>query len=571
MTTGEPTSPSTVTLATRPTQPTVGGDSGSAPGSGPSTAGSAARSRSVGSSRVSTPADALRLDEIRRLRILAAFAAIVCTSGGLVMLPMQGDPLYRWLHFAAMMGTGAAGAWVYWRLGDPDRYQAWVITVFAVLAGSALATAFLYWGVYSSAVLFVPIALYFVASGSYVTPVLVLLVVACVPHALLGGLTAFGAIEDRGLVQAAFLRPYEQLMMAGIAQLAFLVAYLLARGTRRSTTDALEQLEQALVGIGKREALLAEARQDLEQALQIGGPGLYTEHELGSFRIGNLLGRGAMGEVYEASHATSGEPAAVKVLTPTLASDAGLVRRFLREVEIAASLQSPHVVKVLEVAGSSSSVPYLAMERLHGQSLADMLRESTRLKLDEVVAMMNELARGISVAHAAGVIHRDLKPRNLFQHRDGKVRVWKILDFGVSKLAGERGTLTGGNIIGTPSYMSPEQARGHEVDHRTDIHALGLVAYRALTGRPAFTGPDVPAILYAVTHDMPPAPTEMARLPAGVDLALIVAFAKDPARRYGSATELAAGLAGAARGVLDADLAVRAASLLRDRPWGTRG
>jgi len=246
--TGEPTAPPTVTLATRATVPTVAPGSGSTPGSGPST-GSAGSGRSVGSSsRVSTPADALRLDEVRRLRILATFAAIVCTSAGLVTVPMQGDELFKLLHFIFMMATGIAGAWVTWRLGDPDRYQAWVITVFAVFAGAALATAFLYWGVYSSAVLFVPIALYFLASGSYVTPILVMLVLGCVPHALLGGLTAFGIIEDRGLVRAVdHLGIYEQVMVAGIAQLAFLVAYLLARGTRRSTIDAVEQLVDALL------------------------------------------------------------------------------------------------------------------------------------------------------------------------------------------------------------------------------------------------------------------------------------------------------------------------------------
>ncbi len=567
----EPSEP-TVTLHTQPTgpsQPTGGSDPGS--GSAPGRGGVRSMGASSASSRVATPADAIRLDEIRRLRILAAFAAVVCISAAIAMLPMGGDMLAKKLHLPALLVVGVTGAWVTWRLRDPDQYQNWVMMVFSVSAAIAMATAFYYWGVYSSAVLFVPIALYFLASGSYYAPILILLVLTCVPHAILGALTAFGVIEDHGVVRAAELRTYEQLAVAGIAQLAFLVAFLLARGTRRSMIDAVTQLEHALVGICKREALLAEARQDLEQALHVGGPGLYTDQELGSFRIGNLLGRGAMGEVYEASHTATGEPAAVKVLTPTLAGDPGLVKRFLREVQIASSVESPHVVKVVEVAPASSSVPYLAMERLRGESLADMLREIPRLKLDQVVLMINELARGLIAAHAAGIVHRDIKPRNLFRHGDGKVTTWKILDFGVARLAGERGTLTGGNIIGTPSYMSPEQARGQEVDHRTDIHALGLVAYRALTGRPAFAGPDVPSILYAVTHDMPPPPTEMASLPAGVDLALALALAKDPAKRYGTAVELATALTGAARGVLLADVASRAAAVLRDKPWGSRG
>jgi serine/threonine-protein kinase len=518
---------------------------------------------------VTTPAQALRLDEVRRLRILVGAASVVCLVAAASMLPMNGDDFAKALHLPTLVLCAVCGGWLTLRLRDPAKYQPWVMVVFSACAAVAMSTSFYFWGVYSSAVLFVPIALYFVSSGSYTAPIVVIFVLACVPHAVLATLTAFEVVADRGVVRASVLRPYEQLAVAGIAQFAFLVAFALARGSRRSTVDALEQLERALVGIGKREALLAEARQDLEQALLIGGPGAYTGRDLGSYRIGNLLGRGAMGEVYEATDGV-GNPAAVKVLAPTLLRDAGSARRFWREQQIAAALDSPHLVKVLEVAPASSAVPYLAMERLQGDDLADILREVSRLKLDQVVAMIDELARGVGVAHRAGVVHRDLKPRNVFRHSAGGVTTWKILDFGVSKLADDGGTLTGANIVGTPAYMAPEQARGKEVDHRADIHALGAIAYRALTGRPAFAGPDVPSILYAVTHEMPPAPTEMATLPPGVDLALILALAMDPARRYSSAAELAAALAGAARGVLDADMAVRAAALLRDQPWQSR-
>jgi serine/threonine-protein kinase len=548
-------------------QPTVTVDTSIGPRSSLGVSGSAQTGQG---SSVTTPAEALRLDEIRRLRLLANWGAVVALVAAVSLIPMTGDGLAKALHLPGLFALGACAIWVSLRLRDPARYQPWVIVTFAVCAAFALSTSFYYWGVYSSAVLFVPIVMYFLGSGSFRAPVVILLVLACVPHAVLAVLISFDVIADRGVVRAWALEAHEQLAVAGIAQIAFGIAFMLARSTRRSTSDALEQLEAALVGIGKREALLAEARQDLEQALLIGGPGAYTGQDLGSFRLGNLLGRGAMGEVYEASHVSSGEPAAVKVLAPTLIRDGKSARRFLRELQIAAALESPHLVKVLEVAPASSSVPYLAMERLRGDSLADILREVSRLKLEQVVTMIEQLAKGIGVAHRAGVVHRDLKPRNVFRHVEGGATTWKILDFGVSKHADEDGTLTGANIIGTPAYMAPEQARGKDVDHRADVHALGAIAYRALTGRPAFAGPDVPSILYAVTHDMPPAPTDMASLPAGVDLALVLAFAKEPARRYASAAELAAALAGAARGVLDADMAVRAATVLREQPWGMR-
>jgi serine/threonine-protein kinase len=189
----------------------------------------------------------------------------------------------------------------------------------------------------------------------------------------------------------------------------------------------------------------------------------------------------------------------------------------------------------------------MAMERLEGEDLADVLRHRNQLPLRDVVELVRQVAAGLEAARKLGVVHRDIKPRNLFAAKtaDGRT-VWKILDFGVSKAAESSGTLTQNQIVGTPRYMAPEQAAGKPVDHRADQFALAIVAYRALTGRPAFMGESMPEILYQVLRTTPPAPSTIADVPPAVDAALAIAMAKDPDQRYATPLELADALARAA-------------------------
>jgi serine/threonine-protein kinase len=323
--------------------------------------------------------------------------------------------------------------------------------------------------------------------------------------------------------------------------------------------------------LAQRDALLLEARRELDQALKVGGPGRFTEQRLGSFELGVLLGRGAMSDIYEAVHVESRAPAAVKLLHRDVLSKPQYVRRFLREVRIAAALDLPNVVRVLEVGGDDAPIPYIAMERLRGVDLAQLLRAQRRLNARTVIEMLRQVARGVDGAHAAGVIHRDLKPQNLFQHElpDGS-HEWKVLDFGVSRLLDDASSLTDGHAVGTPSYMSPEQARGRDVDRRADIFSLGVIAYRSLTGRPAFTGREIPHILHEVVFGMPPRPSETTRLPSAVDNVLAVALAKKPADRFETAAALVDALEEALLGVANAELAARADRLIDKIPWGRR-
>jgi serine/threonine protein kinase len=279
------------------------------------------------------------------------------------------------------------------------------------------------------------------------------------------------------------------------------------------------------------------------------------------------MGRGAMGEVYEATRTSTGEPAAVKLLHPHVLEQSELVQRFTREARIVASLAVPNVVRVLDVSPPDARVPYIVMERLIGHDLADYLREHKRMGVRAVLTMLRQVGAGLDAARGAGVVHRDLKPRNVFLAREGMHETWKILDFGVARLAGEE-TLTRDQIVGTPNYMAPEQATGEKVTHKTDLFALGIIAYRALTGRPAFEGETTPEILYKVVRSMPPRPGEIASLPQEIEWVLAVALAKDPEDRFDSGGQLAQALDAASRGKIDAALRGKAERLLAKIPWG---
>jgi serine/threonine-protein kinase len=321
--------------------------------------------------------------------------------------------------------------------------------------------------------------------------------------------------------------------------------------------------------VSQREALLAEARAELDRALKVGGPGRYSEQVIGSFRLGMLVGRGGMGEVYEAVSVHDGSEAAVKLLHPGALAEPQHVRRFLRETEAAARLESEHVVAVLEVGTTAGEIPFLAMERLRGFDLAHHLRRKRKLTVAQAVAMVRQIGEGLRVAREAGIVHRDLKPHNLFLHeRDGKL-TWKILDFGVSKV-GRSGTLTRGHVVGTPGYMAPEQAKGDEVDWRADLYALAAICYRCLTGHPPFTGKDVPSTLYDVVYKMPTRPSALADVAVEIERVLAIGMAKKPDDRFQDAVELADALAAAATAGLPDGLRLRADELIAQHPWGQR-
>jgi serine/threonine-protein kinase len=188
--------------------------------------------------------------------------------------------------------------------------------------------------------------------------------------------------------------------------------------------------------------------------------------------------------------------------------------------------------------------------------------------VNEVVELVDQAAAALEAMRAAGIVHRDLKPANLFA-TDTIPRTWKVLDFGLSKILGQA-TITKDQVIGTPSYMAPEQVRGKGVDHRADLYALGSLAYRTITGAPPFPAGQISHVLYKVLYAQPVSPASLVALPVDVELVLAVGMAKRPDDRFATALEFASALRAAAAGQLDDATRARGWALLREFPWGSQ-
>ena len=266
---------------------------------------------------------------------------------------------------------------------------------------------------------------------------------------------------------------------------------------------------------------------------------------LGDFRVLRVLGRGGMGVVFEAEDPRLGRRVAVKAMLPKVAADPNAKARFLREARAAAAVEHDHVVPIHLIA-EEAGVPFLVMPFLKGESLDDRLRRDGRLPIAEVVRIGREVADGLAAAHDRGLVHRDIKPHNLWlEGPRGRV---KILDFGLArplKATGASPEITqSGAVIGTPAYMSPEQGRGLPVDFRTDLFSLGAVLYRACTGRTPFTGPDVASILMALAADTPTDPRRLnPKVPGPLAALILRLLEKYPEHRPASAREVASLLA----------------------------
>ena len=267
----------------------------------------------------------------------------------------------------------------------------------------------------------------------------------------------------------------------------------------------------------------------------------------GRYRLGELLGRGPLGEVFEAVDQQTGGAVAVKLLAP--GHGARQVSRFVLEASTLQALHSPLIVEVLDV-GEEQGRPFVVMERLRGE---DLRSRSARgpLPLQQIVEIGRWVAEGLEVAHAAGVVHRDIKPANIFLLEPGLSPAVKLLDFGSAKvIAGSLGARPGeptkpGDLVGSPRYMSPEQARGKPtIDGRSDIFSLGMVLYELLAGRHPYADATGLADLIMAICTEPPLPLTLAapNVPASLAKAIDRAVAHDPRARFASVAELRAAL-----------------------------
>jgi eukaryotic-like serine/threonine-protein kinase len=277
---------------------------------------------------------------------------------------------------------------------------------------------------------------------------------------------------------------------------------------------------------------------------------------LGPYKILELIGAGGMGEVYRAHDPRLGRDVAIKVLPLLLAADPDRLRRFEQEARAAAALNHPNILAIHDL-GSTGDIHYVVSELLEGETLRAHL-ERVKLSVNQAVRTLLQIAHGLGAAHAKGIVHRDLKPENIFLTTDGNV---KILDFGLAKLVGHNlvlkraadqpegttvgveETTTAGLIMGTPGYMSPEQVRGRAVDQRTDIFALGAIAYEMLAGQRAFRGESAADTISAIlSHAPPPLSAVQVSVPPALERIVRRCFEKEPADRFQSAREFSSEL-----------------------------
>jgi serine/threonine-protein kinase len=262
-----------------------------------------------------------------------------------------------------------------------------------------------------------------------------------------------------------------------------------------------------------------------------------------TYKIEALLGRGGMGAVFLASHLRlAGKRVAIKILHTEI-EGTDVIARFKREAEIAAKLNHPNIVGVVDYNVAPDGMPYLVLDYLEGETLAQCIARGP-VPLDQVVSIVRQIGSALAAAHRAGIVHRDLKPQNIFlvpTEVDGRiVEIAKVLDFGISKIRGSQTVKTQDSaLLGTPQYMAPEQATGQHasVDERTDVFALGAIVYEMLSGEPAFPGASIPEVVFKVVYEQPvPLVSRAPSVPPAVEAAVSQAMAKQSDQRFATVT-----------------------------------
>ncbi len=274
----------------------------------------------------------------------------------------------------------------------------------------------------------------------------------------------------------------------------------------------------------------------------------------GKYRIDAFISVGGMGSVYRATHVMLGKTVAVKVIRHELVTSDDVVRRFQREARAASTLDHPNIVTVYDLGQADDGTLYIAMEFIEGSSLKEAIRRDGPIPHGRAVEILRQVASALSVAHQRHIIHRDLKSQNLMLATgvDGRVTV-KLVDFGIAKTFDEPVQLTeAGFVLGTPHYMSPEQAAGKAVDHRADLYSLGVILYEMLVGDVPFSDASTTSILVKLVTEVPEPPSRRRTdvvVPAALEAIAMRCLDKNPDRRFQSADEFAAALDRATRDV----------------------
>lgn len=265
----------------------------------------------------------------------------------------------------------------------------------------------------------------------------------------------------------------------------------------------------------------------------------------GKYRVVRPIAEGGMGAVFEAEDVRDRRRVAIKALLPALARQPEIMERFEREARVARLVRSPNLVEFLDLGALPTGERFIVMEYLDGESMQTRLEKLGPMPVKEVLRFCFGLLDGLAKVHDAGVVHRDINPHNIYFAKRPSGEVVKLIDFGLAKIESEEATqkrLTlPGSVLGTPHFMSPEQARGmmHEVDARSDLYAIGVVMYRAVTGHLPFRSPSYVELAMKINTETPPSPLDLVPGLDGNFVAIIQkAMARDKAKRFGSAREL---------------------------------
>jgi predicted Ser/Thr protein kinase/uncharacterized membrane protein affecting hemolysin expression len=258
--------------------------------------------------------------------------------------------------------------------------------------------------------------------------------------------------------------------------------------------------------------------------------------KLGNYEIEKLLGKGGMGVVYKARQISLNRVAAIKILYPILSRDGSFVKRFYREARAVAQLSHPNIVQIYDVA-EEDSLHFFSMEYIKGQTVREVLNQGGSLEPSQSLEIVVQVARALECTHGQSIIHRDIKPSNIIIDSLGRA---KLMDFGLAKIATETSELTkSGYLLGTPTYMSPEQCRGEELDPRSDIFSLGVVLYEMLTGTTPFATSDTMALMHKIIYDEPPKVRVLnPKVSTGLSNIVARAMAKARKDRYDNISDL---------------------------------
>ncbi len=268
----------------------------------------------------------------------------------------------------------------------------------------------------------------------------------------------------------------------------------------------------------------------------------------GKYRVEEIVGAGGMGAVYRATHTVIGRTVAIKTLHSSFVKNESVLQRFQLEAQLAGSIGHDNICEVTDFGTTEDGSPYLVMPLLKGDALSDVLGRENKLPTDRLFDILSQTLSALEAAHKSQIVHRDLKPDNIFVTRIGdRDNFVKLLDFGISKVLDQDTVLNltrTGTVIGTPFYMSPEQAKGaKDVDHRADIYAIGVILYEALTGKRPFEGDSYNEVMFKIIAEPYPNPCDVnSNIPPAVEKIVLTAMARDPAERYATADKMRAAI-----------------------------